>query len=60
MKIQHINEVNTDVYTAWTEDMYIDNQLKEYSAEDNINHRHFASLKRELNDIKKEYYSADN
>lgn len=38
---------------------YIDNQLKEYSSEDDINHRHFASLKREVNDIKKEYYSID-
>lgn len=38
---------------------YIDNQLKEYISEDDINHRHFASLKREVNDIKKEYYSID-
>lgn len=38
---------------------YIENQLKEYSSEDDINHRHFASLKREVNDIKKEYYSID-
>lgn len=38
---------------------HIEKQLKEYTSEDDINHRHFASLKREVNDIKKEYYSID-
>lgn len=36
---------------------YIDKQLNTYSDESNVNHRHFASLKREVNEIKKEYYT---
>lgn len=38
---------------------YIDNQIKVYNSEDDINHRHFVSMKREVNRIKKEYYSTD-
>lgn len=38
---------------------YIDNQIKVYNSEDDINHRHFVSMKREVNRIKKGYYSTD-